>query len=269
MFCRKLFVFAIVLIATGCSAKTIDGKSSDDVFVDLRVKALAEAACKGQQSKVKKIVREHNNVNARGFEDVTPLMWAVLCKSPAGVTSLLEAGADPNQKAYSEVTSVTLAASFEDPEILETLLHAGGDPNAEYLENSRDGSALKIAFKTGIYKDNWSSYELLLDMGADINRPTKKLRGLHGSSLAQYAMIWARFCKISDLLDLGYDYKLSQLLITADQAVISERAPGFPCKEIVIQKLKAKIDPADYHAYLDEVEARSGINQDGNRNRLD
>ena len=40
----------------------------------------------------------------RGLQDITPLMWALSCKSVGGVEALLETGADPNQRAERGLT---------------------------------------------------------------------------------------------------------------------------------------------------------------------
>ena len=77
------------------------------------------------------------------------------------VTSLLEAGADPNIEGGEEHTALQVACCGDSVDIVETLLEHGADPN---LHGGRCGSALHAAFSKG----NEVIIRTLLTRGADV-----------------------------------------------------------------------------------------------------
>lgn len=252
---RKFLVATLIAgFGSSCMAKEIDGMTSKDIFDDTSTRALADAACNGKTSKIKKHLSSDANINDVGFQGTTPLLWALFCENIKGVDFLLQNGADPNHKADKNISAVTIAATYDDPKFLKAVLEAGGDPNAEHQNTTGDGSALKLAFKNAIYSDDWSKFELLLEKGADINRPSSD-----GQGIARYALIWGRYCKILEMFERDYSYKLPNLLISSHTRQVDEGSESHSCRSEVIEYLQKIIDPIEYNILLDNIEERTGI----------
>ena len=83
-------------------------------------------------------------------------------ESPAVITALLEAGADPNAQKDDEWTPLHFAALLnENPAVIAALLEAGADPNAR---NENDVTPLHFA--TGSTKNAWI-YGALIEAGEE------------------------------------------------------------------------------------------------------
>lgn len=183
---------------------TVGGKSVSDVFTDGRVRDLALDACRGDAASVSAAVREGVDPNTRGLDGVTPIFWALACDSVQGVDALLRAGADPNllTDPPNPFSAVEVAAT-RDPRLLQTVLRHGGSPSA---------SALDEAFRRGMdlapscaCEEGWENYNLLLEAGVDINA------NYRGGTIAEFAATLNQFDKVADLLDRGYNTRLSHL----------------------------------------------------------
>jgi len=106
-------------------------------------------------------------VNARGLQDVTPLMIAVDSQSPYAVSALLRAGANPNLKAADRAGAVHLAvqsrlAKPKGQEILAMIMKAGGDPNTR----RPDGDPVLVSFT---YDHDLESLRWFKSLGADLD----------------------------------------------------------------------------------------------------
>ncbi len=78
------------------------------------------------------LIEEGADVNARGENGVTPLMFpAGLGVNPEAINLLLTAGADVNAEGICSVTPLMMAAGAnENPEVIMALLRAGADGKA-------------------------------------------------------------------------------------------------------------------------------------------
>ena len=191
----------------------VGGKTAGDVFSPELAK-LARAACTGDMAGVEAAIRAGADPNGKGYEGVTPLIWAENCESIAGIEALLAAEADPNLR-FGDTTPVCLAAGMDNPAILNLLLKHGGDPNCA-RPNSR-WNALIIAFGSGMERKRWDNYYALLDAGADIN-------SVHdGETIGLFAAGMHQYDKVAELLDRGYNVALDDLGYMAQQ-----RLPGSP-----------------------------------------
>lgn len=110
----------------------LKGRSAALVFQDAKVAELANAACSSEATnEISVLVKSGVDVNGRGTEGITPLIWAMSCHNLAGIKALLKQGADPNLALTTDgSTAVYLAAGGSDPRILPLLLSHGGNPNA-------------------------------------------------------------------------------------------------------------------------------------------
>lgn len=182
----------------------LGGKTPEQVFDDRRVAALTRAASLGDRHQVADLIRTGAAPNAIGYQGVTPLLWAVRFENGEGVDALLQAGADPNLTPEGGFSATYAASTYDSPAMLRLLLESGGDPNAENLIGRR--TALNEALTVGIRCDQWTSFHLLLDAGADINRVmgTRDTIARRAAALSQYNIVL-------ELLERGYTHDLESL----------------------------------------------------------
>lgn len=90
---------------------------------------LIDAAGRGDLARVKALLAEGADVNARDEMGVTPLMQASLAGNTDVVRFLLDKGADLNRQNKIGMTALTAAASGGKFEIVKLLLASGADLN--------------------------------------------------------------------------------------------------------------------------------------------
>ena len=134
------------------------------VFADPRVAALADAAASGDAARVRKLVQDGTDPNARGDRDVTPLEWALLRKDLRGMQALLDAGADPLRPGTGGATALHMAAMADDTAYLRLLLDRGADPNAPH------GITQAPPLSAALMNPKDDAFDLLLAHRADPNR---------------------------------------------------------------------------------------------------
>jgi uncharacterized protein len=222
---RPLVLFALAIALGACNdlrsnavpaEHAIGGKIASEVFANEAVAGLARAACEGRTDEVRRLSAEGVDANSVGLEGMTPLIWATNCGSLEGVRSLLDAGANPNSAATG-FHPVYVAVDNSQSEILAMLLSRGGDPNAALPDTT--WTALNLAFSIGLETDNWASYEMLLDSGANINRR------YGGTTTAEFAAALNVWDKVAELLERGYTRNLERigaLAEHADPAIMSD-----------------------------------------------
>jgi hypothetical protein len=125
-------------------------------FPEAKVRALAVAAARGDGNEVKALAQAGVNVNAIGKRGrISPLMYAVMAESEAGVNALLKAGADPNYlipksiefrktnpDADTSGSALYYAVYKKNQRIVRLLLAAGGNPGL-------DGPIVPVMFHLG------------------------------------------------------------------------------------------------------------------------
>jgi ankyrin repeat protein len=184
--------------------RKVGGKSVQDVFSEPRLATLARAACDGDDATVARAIKDGADPNGKGFDDVTPLYWAVNCQNLHGVEALLRAGANPNYMFGGRFSAVYAASTMEESAMLKLLLKYGGDPNTK--DNKSNKTALEEALSLGIHGADWDNYYALLNLGADINRADAM-----GDTIAKAAAALGRFDKVAELLERGYRTDLPDL----------------------------------------------------------
>jgi hypothetical protein len=113
----------------------------EDFFSDPKVIGLCRAIEAEDITKIKEWIAAGADVNARGKDNMTPLLWAFPDNKLARFRILLEHGADPNVKfsgnfgvprGFVRGDSVTsMAATTVFPGYFEAVMTHGGDPNIE------------------------------------------------------------------------------------------------------------------------------------------
>ncbi|MDX1562301.1 MAG: ankyrin repeat domain-containing protein [Gammaproteobacteria bacterium] len=124
--------------------------------------SLLAAAEEGLGTEARAFVTGGADVNARGPDGTTPLMWAAYYGDLALVEALLEAGADPTLANAFGTSAITEAAIIGHAEILRALLAAGADPN---FENPEGETPIMAVARTG----HVDAARVLLEAGADVN----------------------------------------------------------------------------------------------------
>lgn len=170
--------------------------SLETLFPDERVRMLADAAGKGQLSRIEELVRQGVDVNAKGTQNASPLFWAF--RNYAGFHKLLELGASPN--VVIQTTSILgLAVRHRDIRFMEDVLAHGGDPNIRYGSSSLIGTAIHNVLRPE-YRDRLL---LLLKAGADINAQNEGR-----ATPMMTAAFLGEFDVVYLLLEKGADYRI-------------------------------------------------------------
>ncbi|NQT13621.1 MAG: ankyrin repeat domain-containing protein, partial [Planctomycetes bacterium] len=175
---------AVICVGLALGAVLLAGSSppsqkhpASNFFADPKVAELAEAAARGDVERIDSLVAEGVDVNARGEEGLTPLLYAMLGTTTRGFQRLLERGADPNYQLENGDSAVTWAAGGRDPErvkilleMLKILIARGADPNLRDLPSMPRNANSTISRPTPIYHARGhESARILIKAGADVD----------------------------------------------------------------------------------------------------
>ena len=130
------------------------------------VNDLIQASFNGDILKVKKLLEEGADINAKDEDGMSALQMASSDGHTDIVNLLLEEGADVNAKNEDGKTALQMASSNGDTDIVKLLLEAGADVNAK---DNDWGTALSDA----VIHEKQQDVKLLLENGADVNQPNK------------------------------------------------------------------------------------------------
>ena len=145
---------------------------AQDYFADPKAAELAEAARDGDCQRIDAMIAQGVNVNARGKDGWTLLMYSMSGGNTRGFQRLLERGADPNLHTDTGDSAVHFAAHRLTPDFLVIVLAHGGDPNLPF----KPKRPLKTFSPTPIYdaisSRNPENARILIKAGADVNART-------------------------------------------------------------------------------------------------
>ena len=155
-----LVLAMLVASGTACSGDRMNdiGKAFPD---DARAAQLADAVVDGDAARIRALVAQGADPDARGDKGINLLQVAMLAQDKAALEALLEAGADPNLPGLGGSTAVHSAAIADDPDYLRIVLAHRGDPDARHGETG----ATALAAAAGPRTD--AQFRLLLEAGAD------------------------------------------------------------------------------------------------------
>jgi|GEM_PF-1291040 len=169
--------------------------SAGDYFLDKKVLALANAAARGRTSDIATLLSDAVDVNARGANGVTPLIWTLVKQNKKGFEFLLQHGANPNLQMVDGKSALSYAAMHEDSWYLETALKYGGDPN---LVNTLDNNSTPLVYSILAYRP--SNIGILIQAGANL-----QLRDSEGGTPLIMAAAVNRYDVVYKMLDAGAD----------------------------------------------------------------
>lgn len=112
------------------------------------------------------LVDKGANVNAKGTDDVTPLMLAAGCDYTEVVKALLDKGADVNTRNNEGITPLIWAAMYGHVTTVQALLDKGAKVDA------RDNEGMTPLLWAAQWHDR-DVIQVLLDKGADVNAKDK------------------------------------------------------------------------------------------------
>jgi uncharacterized protein len=136
---------------------------------------VADAAQKSDLAKLRKLLSQHEDVNASQADGMTALHWAAYRDDFESAKLLVGAKAAANTTNHYGVTPLSLACQNGNGAIVELLLENGADANTALRGGE---TALMTASRTG----KPEAVKALLKRGADVN--AKERRG-------QNALMWA------------------------------------------------------------------------------
>jgi len=159
---------------------------AEDYFTDPKVVELCRAIEKEDFAIVDKLIAEGADANAKGKDNMTPLLWAFPKNNLMVFTRLLEAGADPNVQVTSEFGTgklgfsnenyivagssvMELAAKTDFSGYFKAVMEHGGDPNLVSKAWDMEYTPLHTAIDETGYVDKVENVKLLIDAGADVN----------------------------------------------------------------------------------------------------
>jgi len=148
-------------------------------------------AVKGQdQARVRALLAQHADVNARGDDGSTALLWAVHAGDAATAALLIKAGADVNVANDFRATPLAQACTNGDAAMVALLLDAGASPNTPIATGE---TPIMTCARSG----SVDAIRRLLARGADVNAKEP--------SQNQTALMWAAAERHPDVVSVLVD----------------------------------------------------------------
>jgi ankyrin repeat protein len=194
-------------LVLGLAAAAAASVAADEV-------TLLEAAEAGDHDAALALLRENPDVNARGPDGATALMWAAYNEDLDLVKALIAHGADLKARNDFGAYALSEAAITGNASIIAALLAAGADANAA---NGEGETPLMEVARAG----RVDAAKLLLDAGADVN--AKELWG--GQSPLMWAAAQSQPAMIELLLAHGAEADARGAVRNWERKVIKEPRP--------------------------------------------
>ncbi len=207
--------------------------NAQQAFPDGRTAELADAAAAGDGAAVRRLVLDGANPNAVGVQGLTPLVWALFHKNPAGMKALLEAGSKPGYRASNGQSALAVAAGTKDGEYLRLLLDHRADPNL------LDENGEPVIFRA-IAQRAWDNLRLLLDRGADIDAV-----GRYGHTPMMRLATLSEFEQVAHLLSRKADFRKADdndatVAYRVQSNLVDPRSPEVKWRDRVREMLEAR-----------------------------
>ena len=180
------------------------------------------AACRGDLSRVKTLIKEGTDVNARDGFGCTPLHWAALAKSPEVADFLIVKGADLNAEDSRNLTPLMAACALP---VVELLISKGADIQGQ--DALQGQTKLHMACVGG----EKEVADLLIRRGADVN-----LRDKRGATPLWIAARGGHKEIVELLIEKGADISASDGRREATPLLIAARSGHADVVELLIAK---------------------------------
>jgi len=126
------------------------------------VNGVADAARANDLSEVRKLIKDHGDVNMAANDGSSALLWAAFHSDVEMTKALLAAGAAVDAANHYGVTPLLQASRNGDVEVMRVLLDAGAQPTRWHAEGE---TPLMAAARTG----KVDAVKLLIDRGSFVN----------------------------------------------------------------------------------------------------
>lgn len=157
-------LFAIVWLSAGCLRHGQPfGKPPDYFFQDALVLQMCSAILGDDIEALKIALDAGADVNLKGRDGMTPLLWTFETRNKKAFESLLAKGANPNLQTADGDAVMGMAITIKDPFYLKTALKHGGNPSL--VNPDRDEPLVLCA----ISERRFDHLEALVAAGADLN----------------------------------------------------------------------------------------------------
>ena len=165
---KKLAVF--LLLFTGVVGEAFAGArlgvfmmKAKEFFFTKPEQELASAIVWNRTGKIEKLLSEGVDVNCRGKDGITPLIWAAIKQKKKSYEFLLKHGAYPNLQIRQGGSAILLASIMMDSDYLQIALEHGGNPN---LVDPETGDTPIYEAMKNLREKN---IDLLIKHGANLN----------------------------------------------------------------------------------------------------
>jgi uncharacterized protein len=152
-----------LVVCGGCSRYPF-GRPPSFFFSDERVVSLCQAIHDSNLEEVRKIIDGGIELNFKGKDGMTPLLWALASKKTQAIELLLSAGANPCAEAENGASYVSYAAGMPDSSFLVLGLKHGASAN--FVNSSTARSLLGEA----ILCNCDGNVRILIERGANVNQ---------------------------------------------------------------------------------------------------
>jgi ankyrin repeat protein len=174
-------------------------------------KTLLEAAAAGDATAVRALLKQGQDVNARGPDGATPLHWAVHADDLETVDALIRGGANVSAANVLGVPPIYVAASNGSPAVIRRLLDARADANAA----DATGDTVLMA---AVRAENPEAVKLFIEHGAGVNHAEP--------ALSHTALMWAVRANNTEIIRLLLAAGASVEAVTRAGEKPAVRPPG-------------------------------------------
>ena len=165
----KILVVGLGVLQTSCDGVSTRSMKAKDYFEGELQIQFVEAVAKGDETRMRELLKQGADVNAVSVEEIHPLFWAMAKRSLKGFEFLLKNGADPNystgnvEDKESFFSAMELAASADNSDYLLLLLEYGGNPNLMI------GNGTRSLINQAVIYNQTENVRLLIEAGADMD----------------------------------------------------------------------------------------------------
>ncbi|EGQ9938217.1 ankyrin repeat domain-containing protein [Vibrio vulnificus] len=188
----SVLMIALLSLLSGCKFEGKDMKA--DLFFDAKMVSLLHAIQRKDSAAAKAMLVQGVELNVRGEEGITPLLWLIMQKDLSAIELALQLGADANFPAMITINRegpkpaqpLAIIAGDGDNQLFSLLLKYGASPD------SRDESTGRPAIFGIIGHDSWQQFSLLLEYGVDINAKDRSNSNsaLYAADLGKYDFVY-------------------------------------------------------------------------------